>query len=118
METEVVVAIGPQSSGIAHTISHAMNELKVPLLSFGSTDPTLSALQYPFYVRTTQSDHHIMYAVADLVDHFGWKEVIAVHVDDEYGRNGVSILGDAMAKKRGKIAHKAVFLQRKQFICV
>ncbi|KAF7851064.1 hypothetical protein BT93_L4684 [Corymbia citriodora subsp. variegata] len=109
MENDVVVAIGPQSSGIAHVISHVVNELHVPLLSFGATDPTLSPLQYPYFIRTTQSDSFQMYAIADLVERYEWREVIAIFVDDDYGRGGVSVLGDALAKKRSKISYKAAF---------
>ncbi|KAF9587793.1 hypothetical protein IFM89_005668 [Coptis chinensis] len=109
MEKDVVAIIGPQSSGIAHVISLVVNELHVPLLSFGATDPTLSALQYSYFLRTTQSDYFQMYAIADLVAHYGWKEVIAIFVDDDYGRSGISVLGDALAKKRSKISYKAAF---------
>ncbi|GKV13324.1 hypothetical protein SLEP1_g24351 [Rubroshorea leprosula] len=109
MENDVVAAIGPQSSGIAHVISHVVNELHVPLLSFGATDPTLSALQYPYFLRTTQSDYFQMYAIADLVDFYEWREVIAIFVDDDYGRSGISVLGDALALKRAKISFKAGF---------
>ncbi|XP_030544270.1 glutamate receptor 3.4-like isoform X2 [Rhodamnia argentea] len=109
MENDVVAAIGPQSSGIAHVISHVVNELHVPLLSFAATDPTLSSLQYPYFIRTTQSDSFQMYAIADLVEYYGWREVVAIFVDDDYGRGGVSVLGDALAKKRAKISYKAAF---------
>ncbi|XP_050103622.1 glutamate receptor 3.4-like isoform X1 [Malus sylvestris] len=109
IDKDVVAAVGPQSSGIAHVISHVVNELHVPLLSFGATDPSLAALQYPYFVRTTQSDYFQMYAVADLVEYFGWREVIAIFVDDDCGRNGISILGDALAVKRSKISFKAAF---------
>ncbi|XP_059661065.1 glutamate receptor 3.4-like [Cornus florida] len=109
MEKDVVVAIGPQSSGIAHVISHVANELHVPLISFSATDPTLSALQYPYFLRTTQSDYFQMYAIADLVQFYGWREVVAIFVDDDYGRSGISVLGDALAKKRAKISYKAPF---------
>ncbi|TYJ05529.1 hypothetical protein E1A91_A12G170300v1 [Gossypium mustelinum] len=109
MESDVVAAIGPQSSGIAHVISHVVNELHVPLLSFGATDPTLSSMQYPYFLRTTPSDHFQMYAIADIVDYYGWREVIAIFVDDDYGRSGISVLGDALAKKRAKISYKAAF---------
>ncbi|KAH1220825.1 Glutamate receptor 3.4 [Glycine max] len=109
MENDVVAVVGPVSSGIAHVISHVVNELHVPLLSFGATDPTLSALQYPYFVRTTQNDYFQMYAIADFVDYYRWKKVIAIYVDDDNGRNGVSVLGDAMSKKRAKISYKAAF---------
>ncbi|XP_011008408.1 PREDICTED: glutamate receptor 3.4 isoform X2 [Populus euphratica] len=107
MVNDVVAVIGPQSSGVAHIISHVVNELHVPLLSFAATDPTLSALQYPYFLRTTQNDYYQMYAIADLVTYFGWREVIAIFVDDDYGRTGISILGDALAMKRAKISYKA-----------
>lgn len=105
----MVAIIGPQSSGIAHVISHVVNELHMPLLSFGATDPTLSALQYTYFLRTTQNDYFQMYAIADLITYFGWREVIAIFVDDDYGRSGISVLGDALAKKRSKISYKAAF---------
>ena len=105
----MVAAVGPQSSGIAHVISHVVNELHVPLLSFGATDPSLSSLQYPYFLRTTPSDYFQMYAIADLVDYYRWREVIAIYVDDDNGRNGISVLGDALAKKRAKISYKAAF---------
>ncbi|XP_050267948.1 glutamate receptor 3.3 isoform X1 [Quercus robur] len=107
METDTVAIIGPQSSVVAHIISHVANELKVPLLSFGATDPTLSSLQFPFFVRTTQSDLYEMTAVADIVDFYGWKAVIAIFIDDDYGRNGMLALEDKLAERRCRISYKA-----------
>ncbi|KAJ6343418.1 hypothetical protein OIU76_005204 [Salix suchowensis] len=106
VEEEVVAIIGPQSSGIAHMISAIANGLQVPLISYAATDPTLSALQFPFFIRTTQSDSYQMAAMADLVDFFRWREVIAIVVDDEYGRNGIGALGEELNKKRAKISYK------------
>lgn len=47
-----------------------------------------------------------MVAMADLIDFHGWKEVIAVFLDDDYGRNGISALNDELDKRRLRIAHK------------
>ncbi|KAK9077867.1 hypothetical protein SSX86_006205 [Deinandra increscens subsp. villosa] len=107
MKKGVVAIIGPQSSVIAHLISHIVNELRVPLLSFGATDPTLSGHQDPYFVRTTQNDRYQMAAIADIVLNFEWKEVVAIFVDNDYGRNGISALGEALAKKRARISYKA-----------
>ncbi|KAF7088781.1 hypothetical protein CFC21_091850 [Triticum aestivum] len=107
MEKNVVAVIGPQSSGIGHVISHVVNELHVPLLSFAATDPTLSASEYPYFLRSTISDYFQMHAVASIIDYFQWKEVTAIFVDDDYGRGGVSVLGDALGAKRARISHKA-----------
>ncbi|KAJ6403913.1 hypothetical protein OIU84_012169 [Salix udensis] len=106
VEREVVAIIGPQVSGIAHMISSIANGLQVPLISYAATDPTLSALQFPFFVRTTQSDSYQMAAMADLVDFFRWKEVIVVGVDDDYGRNGIDALEEELHKKMARISYK------------
>ncbi|XP_047329418.1 glutamate receptor 3.3-like [Impatiens glandulifera] len=106
METEIIAIIGPQSSVVAHMISHITTELHLPLLSFAATDPTLSSLQFPYFLRTTHSDFYQMAAIADIVDYYSWKQVIAIFVDDDYGRNGIAALGDSMAARRCKISYK------------
>ncbi|XP_061355028.1 glutamate receptor 3.6-like [Gastrolobium bilobum] len=107
MATQTVAIIGPQTSTTAHVISHIANELQVPLLSFSATDPTLSSLQFPFFVRTAFSDIYQMTAIADLVNYYGWRDVIAVYGDDDHGRNGIGALGDKLAERRCKISFKA-----------
>ncbi|KAL6993348.1 hypothetical protein U1Q18_011464 [Sarracenia purpurea var. burkii] len=107
METDTMAIIGPQSSVTAHVISHIANELQVPLLSFAATDPTLSSLQYPFFVRTTQDDLFQMAAIAEIVEYYEWSKVIAIYTDDDYGRNGIAALADQLATKRCEISYKA-----------
>ncbi|XP_029129834.1 glutamate receptor 3.6 isoform X2 [Cajanus cajan] len=109
MENDTVAIIGPQFSVMAHVISHIANEIQVPLLSFAATDPTLTSLQFPYFVRTTHSDLYQMTAVAEIVDHFQWRDVIAIYVDDDHGRNGVAALGDKLTEKRCKISYKVPF---------
>ncbi|KAF7000688.1 hypothetical protein CFC21_016540 [Triticum aestivum] len=104
---DVIAVLGPQSSAIAHIISHAANKLQVPLISFAASDPTLSSLEYPYFVRATQSDYYQMSAVASIISQYQWREVIAIYVDDDYGRGGITALGDALAKNMAKIAYKA-----------
>ncbi|GFY87745.1 glutamate receptor 3.6 [Actinidia rufa] len=107
MENDTVAIIGSLSSITAHVIAHIANEFQVPLLSFAATDPTLSSLQYPFFVRTTLNDLYQMAAIADIVEYFEWREIIAIYVDDDYGRNGIAALADQLAKKRCQISYKA-----------
>ncbi|GJN11584.1 hypothetical protein PR202_ga29785 [Eleusine coracana subsp. coracana] len=103
----VISVLGPQSSAIAHVISHAVNELHVPLISFAASDPTLSSLEYPYFVRATLSDYYQMVAIASIINQYQWKEVIAIYVDDDYGRGGITALDDALAKNKCKIMYKA-----------
>lgn len=83
-------------------ISFIANGLQVPLISFGATDPTLSALQFPFFLRTTMSDSYQMAAMADLIMFYGWHDVIAIFVDDDYGRNGISSLEDELSQRMAR----------------
>lgn len=107
MEMETMAIIGPQSSSIAHVISHVANDLQVPLLSYAATDPTLSSLQYPFFVRTSPNDFFQMAAIADIVNYYEWREVVAIYIDDDFGRNGIIALGDHLAESRCSISYKA-----------
>lgn len=84
-------------------ISQISDGLQVPVVSFAATDPTLSSTQYPFFVRMTQSDSYQMRAMADLINYYGWKQVIAIYVDDDYGRNGIYSLDDELANKNSNL---------------
>ncbi|KAB2613624.1 glutamate receptor 3.7 [Pyrus ussuriensis x Pyrus communis] len=46
-----------------------------------------------------------MAAMAGLIYFYGWKEVIVVFVDDDYGRNGISALHDELDKTMSRISH-------------
>lgn len=107
MEKDVVAIVGPQFSVLAHLVSHIANELQIPLLSFAATDPTLTSYEYPYFIRMTHNDVSQMEAIAAFVDSYGWREVVAVYMDDDYGRNGISSLGDALATVGAKITNKA-----------
>ncbi|KAG1361114.1 glutamate receptor 3.1 [Cocos nucifera] len=107
MEADIIAMVGPQCSTTAHILSYVGNELQVPMLSFAATDPTLSSLQFPFFVRTTQSDAFQMAAIAEMLDYYQWKQVIAVYFDDDNSRNGIAALGDKLAERRCKISYKA-----------
>ncbi|KAF9682118.1 hypothetical protein SADUNF_Sadunf05G0075000 [Salix dunnii] len=107
MDGETVAIIGPQTSSTAHVVSQIADEIQIPMLSFGATDPTLSSLQYPFFVRTTQNDLFQMEAIAEIIDYYGWRDVTAIYVDDDHGRNGIAALGDKLAERRCRISYKA-----------
>ncbi|KAH6776088.1 glutamate receptor 5 [Perilla frutescens var. hirtella] len=106
IEKEVVAIVGPQSSAIARIISHIANGLQIPVISYAATDPTLSSLQFPYFLRTTPADSSQMLVVADVIDLYGWKEIIAVFEDTGYGRHGITALGDELAQKMSKISYK------------
>lgn len=110
MEIDTVAVIGPQSSVMAHILSHLANELHIPMLSFTALDPSLSPLQYPYFIQTAPSDLYLMAAIVDMVDYFGYKEVTAVYTDDDQSRSGIIKLGEKLAEKQCKISYKVAVL--------
>lgn len=109
LDKEVITVIGPESSAVAHMISYILTGFHIPLISFAATDPSLSSLQYPYFIRMTHTDSYQMSAMADLINYFGWKRVIAVFMDDDYGRNGVYALDDELSNRMLKISYKIAF---------
>ncbi|XP_057525856.1 glutamate receptor 3.2-like isoform X2 [Amaranthus tricolor] len=108
METDTVAIIGPQSSIMAHVLSHLANELHIPLLSFTALDPTLSPIQYPYFFQTAPNDLFQMAAIAEIVSYYRWTQVVAIFTDEESSRNGITALGDKLTEKRARISYKAV----------
>ncbi|KAI3774207.1 hypothetical protein L1987_48752 [Smallanthus sonchifolius] len=107
METDVVAVIGPHSSVMAHVLSNLANELHVPFLSFTALDPSLSPLQYPYFIQTAPNDLYLMTAIAEMISYFGYREVTAIYTDDDQFRNSIYTLGDELAEKRCKLSYKA-----------
>ncbi|KAL3651509.1 hypothetical protein CASFOL_004511 [Castilleja foliolosa] len=108
METDTVAIIGPQVSEMAHILSHLANELHVPMLSFTALDPSLSSLQYPYFVQTAPNDLFQMTAIADIISYYGYKEIVVIYTDDEQSRGTIVALGDKLAERGCKISYKAV----------
>uniref|UniRef100_A0A2N9ESU5 Ionotropic glutamate receptor C-terminal domain-containing protein n=1 Tax=Fagus sylvatica TaxID=28930 RepID=A0A2N9ESU5_FAGSY len=108
LETDTVAIIGPQTSEMAHVLSHLANEFHVPLLSFTALDTTLSPLQFPYFVQTAPNDQFQMTAIADMISYFGWGAIVAIFNDDDQNRNGITTLGDQLAERHCKISYKAV----------
>ncbi|XP_071691380.1 glutamate receptor 3.2-like isoform X2 [Rutidosis leptorrhynchoides] len=107
MEADIVAVIGPQSSVMAHVLSNLADELHVPFLSFTALDPSLSPLQYPYFIQTAPNDLYQMTAIAEIISYFGYSEVSAIFTDDDQFRNSIYTLGDVLSEKRCKLSYKA-----------
>ncbi|KAM0025835.1 putative periplasmic binding protein-like I [Helianthus debilis subsp. tardiflorus] len=107
MEADIVAVIGPHSSVMAHVLSNLANELHVPFLSFTALDPSLSPLQYPYFIQTAPNDLYQMTAIAEMISYFGYHEVTAIYTDDDQFRNSIYTLGDELSQKQCKLSYKA-----------
>ncbi|MCO5557418.1 hypothetical protein L7F22_010982 [Adiantum nelumboides] len=103
MRKEAVLILGPQSSVVAHFFAHMGKAAKIPVLSFGATDPNLAEQQYSYFFRISPSDVMQMEAVATLIAIFEWKEVVLIYTDDDYGANGASALSQSLQIRGSKL---------------
>ncbi|KAI5054925.1 hypothetical protein GOP47_0030070 [Adiantum capillus-veneris] len=106
-ETQVVAIAGPQSSEVSHFVAHMAAQTKIPLVSFAATDPALSEYQYPYFIRLTWSDTLQMAAVASVIHYYGWRSVVTLFTDNDYGKNGIDALSDLLDKVGAEIVYKA-----------
>ncbi|XP_076941127.1 glutamate receptor 3.2-like [Bidens hawaiensis] len=104
LEDDIVAVIGPFSSMAAHVLA---NKLHVPFLSCLALDPSLSPLQYPYFIQTAPNDLYQMTAIAEMARYFGYREVIAIYSDSDQFRNSTYTLADQLWDKRCKLSYKA-----------
>jgi ionotropic glutamate receptor len=92
---QVHAIIGPQKSSQAKFVTELGGKAEVPIVSFSATSPTLSATQSKYFVRTAQDDSSQVKAIASIVQAYGWREIVLIYEDTEYGNGLVPFLLDA-----------------------
>uniref|UniRef100_J3MXP2 Glutamate receptor n=1 Tax=Oryza brachyantha TaxID=4533 RepID=J3MXP2_ORYBR len=88
--------VGPQKSSEAKFVSDLGNKSQVPVISFTATDPNLSSINVPYFVRATLSDVAQVNSIAALIKAYGWREVVPIYEDTDYGRGIIPYLADAL----------------------
>lgn len=48
-----------------------------------------------------------MVTIVDIISYYGWKELIAIYVDDDYESNGIDALSDPLSVRNYKISYRA-----------
>ncbi|KAM0065116.1 putative periplasmic binding protein-like I [Helianthus debilis subsp. tardiflorus] len=102
MNADFVAVIGPYGSVMAHALSNVANEFHVPFLSFTSLEPSLSPLQYPYFIQTAPNDLFLMTAISETIHYFSYREVTAIYTDDDQFRSSIYTLGNQLRDKRCK----------------
>ncbi|TVU19096.1 hypothetical protein EJB05_35229, partial [Eragrostis curvula] len=105
---KVQVIIGPQKSSEAAFISNLGNVTQVPIISFTATSPSLTSASMPYFVRATLNDSVQVDSIASFIKIYGWKEVILVYDDNDYGRDILPHLIDALQKIDARVPYHNV----------
>ncbi|XP_048574454.1 glutamate receptor 2.8-like [Triticum urartu] len=105
---KVQAIIGPQKSSEVVFISKLGNITQVPIVSFTATSPSLTCDSMPYFVRATPDDSAQVNSIASLVQAYGWREVVAVYDDTDYGRGIVPYLTDALQNIDVRVPYRSV----------
>ncbi|KAJ7522900.1 hypothetical protein O6H91_18G030800 [Diphasiastrum complanatum] len=108
-ENEVVAIAGPQTSAASHFVAYMGAAAQVPIVSFSATDPNLSENQYDYFLRLANNDRVQMMAIASVVSLYGWREVVALYTNDDYGRSGIEALNEVLIPMGVKILKRLGF---------
>ncbi|KAJ0984980.1 hypothetical protein J5N97_003336 [Dioscorea zingiberensis] len=102
------VILGPLSSSQAEFMAHLGNETQVPIVSFSATSPSLSLERTPYFIRTTINDSSQVGAISALVKFFGWREVVPVYEDTDFGSGIIPYLVDAFQAINASVPYRSV----------
>lgn len=82
--------LGAFLSTISEAAANLFGLFELPQVSYGSSATILSEERFNFFFRTIPSDLFQARALADIVMHFRWNYIIALHSDDLYGLGGIA----------------------------
>uniref|UniRef100_A0A0E0IJV5 Glutamate receptor n=1 Tax=Oryza nivara TaxID=4536 RepID=A0A0E0IJV5_ORYNI len=105
---KVQAIIGPQKSSEAVFVSNIGNETQVPIVSFTATSPSLTSNSMPYFVRATSNDSVQVNSIASLIKAYGWREVVLVYEDTDYGRGILPYLIDALQEIDARVPYRSV----------
>uniref|UniRef100_A0A0E0QRR0 Receptor ligand binding region domain-containing protein n=1 Tax=Oryza rufipogon TaxID=4529 RepID=A0A0E0QRR0_ORYRU len=107
MEGRGVRAIlGPQSSVESAFVADLATRAEVPVVSFSATSPSVSPGGGRFFARAALSDAAQAGAIAALARLFGWRRVVPVYQDDDYGAAFVPFLVDALTAEGSEVPYR------------
>nr|XP_020192204.3 glutamate receptor 2.6-like [Aegilops tauschii subsp. strangulata] len=104
----VQVIIGPQTSSQAAFVSDLGSKSQVPVISFTATSPSLYSGSLPYFVRATLSDSTQVNSIASLIKAYGWRQVVPIYEETDYGRGVIPYLIDALQEIDVRVPYRSV----------
>ena len=99
--------IGPQKSSEAAFISKLGSIKQVPIVSFTATSPALTYDSIPYFVRATLNDSVQVNGIVSLIKAYGWREVVLVYDETEYGRGILPHLVNALQQIDAHVPYRS-----------
>ncbi|KAL8063645.1 hypothetical protein ABFX02_01G040300 [Erythranthe guttata] len=105
---QVQAIIGPMFSVQANFLISLGHKAQVPIITFSATSPSLSSLRSPYFVRATLNDSSQVGPIAAIIQAFGWREVVPIYEDNEFGEGIIPFLTDALENVNVRLPYRSV----------
>ncbi|KAL5973939.1 hypothetical protein ACLOJK_030598 [Asimina triloba] len=105
---EVKAIIGPMTSAEADFAIDLGTKAQVPIISFSASSPSLNPIRSPYFIRTTLNDSSQVGAISAFVRAFGWREVVPIYENSDYGNGLIPFLADAFQGIDAAIPYRSV----------
>lgn len=87
-------------SHVSMGVASLFRLFQIPQISYGSSASELSdRVRFDYFFRTLPPDSFLARAMADVVIHFDWSYVIALHSDDVFGTSGLEVMLDKIVRQ-------------------
>ncbi|XP_058210533.1 glutamate receptor 2.2-like isoform X2 [Rhododendron vialii] len=104
---QVQAILGPQRSSEAEFVIDIGNKTQVPIIS-QATSPSLSPAHNPYFIRGAQNGSSQVESLTAIVQAFGWREVVLIYEDTNYGRGVVPFLINSFLGINTQVRYQSV----------
>ncbi|KAF3947220.1 hypothetical protein CMV_026617 [Castanea mollissima] len=81
---------------------------QVPIVAFSATSPSLTSLQSLYFFQASQNSSSQVKAISAIIQAYGWKEVVPIYIDNEYGQGMIPFLIDALQEVDARVPYRSV----------
>ncbi|KAL8536849.1 hypothetical protein ACS0TY_012140 [Phlomoides rotata] len=105
---EVQAIIGPLTSEQTNFVINLGDKAHVPVITFSATSPSLSSIRSSYFIRATLNDSSQVQAIGAIIQAFGWRQVVPIYVDNEFGEGIIPSLTDALEQVNAHVPYRSV----------
>ncbi|KAI3986916.1 hypothetical protein MKX01_014617 [Papaver californicum] len=106
----VKVIIVPEESVQSSFVVDLGEKAQVPVISFPAFSPSMSSSgSSNYFIRTSQKNESSQAkAITTIIQGFGWKEIVLIHEDTEYGNGFIPYLISAFQEFDAQVPYRSV----------
>ncbi|KAM3617037.1 uncharacterized protein V6R79_001525 [Siganus canaliculatus] len=90
--SKVIAVVGASSSAKTRSVAAPFMMNLIPMVSYAASSSIFSMKDnFPSFLRTVRPNKDIIEVIVKLLQHFNWRWVAFLNIDDEYGNDGLQV---------------------------